>query len=637
MSRPRTRATAAPHPSELLPITDRARHLGALKLGLGSIVVAAVAIWPAMSTLSIVWLLIASAAYLCISACLLALVGRGRKIALPAVQAGLLLDGIYVAGMVGLTGGASSPLRFLLYIHIVGVTLLCSYRTGLKLALWDTVLFLWSVQAIEADLMPSPSPGAATSAAAAALTVAAMWFLALGTAALAAVNERELRRQKADLGGLSEMVARIDGGAAQGIGGREVPRILLEQICSTFGFARGVVLASRTGSLELLASTEAGQVGSTVEDPDPLMTSAWRDRALRMVREIDPTVDPRLADLLPAARNVMVIPLFVAGGHRLGLVAVERGTGTSAMRRWQVDMVQQFAAHAALALNNAWLTEDLEDRLRIIRSLDERLRAHNGELEIKVAERTEELRTVIRDLKEVDEQRRRLLHHVVRAAEDERRRISHDVHDDPVQKLVAVKMRLQMLASVHPELPEIMDAQATVASTMSSMRRMLFDLSPPVLDDEGIGPALRYFLENSSTSFRWTIDDDLHAQPSAETRVILYRTAQEALTNARKHSDAETVRVTLREREGGVWMEIEDDGVGFEPQEAVAAPGHLGLAAMRERAEMAGGSCTLRSLPGAGTCLEVWVPRQEEPAQDVIEVRDDGGAAANIALEHRIA
>ena len=80
-------------------------------------------------------------------------------------------------------------------------------------------------------------------------------------------------------------------------------------------------------------------------------------------------------------------------------------------------------------------------------------------------------------------QRRGLLHHVVRAAEDERTRIAHDVHDDPVQKLIAVKMQLEMLGSAHPELPEVMEAQATVASTIDSMRRMLFDLSPPILDE----------------------------------------------------------------------------------------------------------------------------------------------------------
>ena len=183
---------------------------------------------------------------------MLAVLGRSRGIAIPALHGGLLLDGLYLATMVGLTGGAASPLRFLLYVHVVGVTLLCSYRTGLKLALWDTVLFLLGVQAIEADLLP----GATTSAGAApALTIAGLWVLALGTAAFSASAERELRHQKADLADLSAMVARIDAAASSEAG--DIPRILLDQLCDTFGFVRGVVLASPEGDLELLAATEA--------------------------------------------------------------------------------------------------------------------------------------------------------------------------------------------------------------------------------------------------------------------------------------------------------------------------------------------------------------------------------------------
>jgi signal transduction histidine kinase len=208
-------------------------------------------------------------------------------------------------------------------------------------------------------------------------------------------------------------------------------------------------------------------------------------------------------------------------------------------------------------------------------------------------------------------------------------------------------MRLEMLKAEHPELTDIDDAEAAVLSTIKSMRRMLFDLSPPVLDEEGIGPALRYFLENSSVPFRWTVDDMLETEPSTQTRLILYRTAQEALANARKHAQAELVRLRLEERDGGVWMEIEDDGVGFRPQEAVvAAPGHLGLAAMRERAEMAGGWCSLRSLPGAGTTLQVWLPGEDvatgsagtdDPHDRAEEDGADGGLATMLALQDRIA
>lgn len=141
---------------------------------------------------------------------------------------------------------------------------------------------------------------------------------------------------------------------------------------------------------------------------------------------------------------------------------------------------------------------------------------------------------------------------------------------------------------------------------------MLFDLRPPILDEEGLGPALRYFLDNSEIDAEWSVNDELDTEPSTQTRLILYRIAQEALTNARKHAHADEIRVKLEERDGGMWMEISDDGVGYTPEGAVVAePGHLGIAAMRERAEMAGGWCTLRSMPGAGTTLEVWLPPEE--------------------------
>ena len=468
-------------------------------------------------------------------------------IALPALQGGLLLDGLYLATVVAFTGGAVSPLRFLLYAHVVAVTLLCSYRTGLKLALWDTLLFLLVVEAIAADLVPQLAPVSDESVTAAAvLTVAAIWVLAIGTAAFSAANERQLRRQKVGLAALSAMVARMDELDAADRA-EEIPRILLAALGSTFGFTRGVVLSSSDGGrLEVLTATDVGSPRALPDGSDPAIMRAWDERAPQLVRTLDAT-DPCLDALLPEARNVAVVPLFHAGGRRLGVVAMERGAEVGGMRRWEVDLAAQFAAHAALALSNAWLTDERERQLATIRGLEVRLRAHNADLEATVADRTEELRRTIADLEEIDRQRRRLLHHVVRAAEDERTRIAHDVHDDPVQKLIAVKMRLEMLGSAHPELPEVMEAQATVASTIGSMRRMLFDLSPPILEEAGIGPALRYFLEHSPVTTEWSLDDQLRTQPSTQTRLILYRIAQEALTNARKHANAAQVKVTLQD------------------------------------------------------------------------------------------
>src|SRR5262249_58144926 len=86
------------------------------------------------------------------------------------------------------------------------------------------------------------------------------------------------------------------------------------------------------------------------------------------------------------------------------------------------------------------------------------------------------------------------------------------------------------------------------------------------------------------------LEDNLRLQPNEEIRIILYRVAQEALTNIRKHAQAEEAAVLLAQQDGCFVGRIADDGVGFSPQETLPMPGHLGLAAMRERAELAGGA-----------------------------------------------
>ena len=609
-------------------------YLSVLRWSLGSIVLGLMTLAPGVAVVPVGRVVAATIAYLAVSIGPFAL-RRDRRLALPSMQAALLLDGIYLAAVVAFTGGAVSPLLFLVYVHVVAVTLLCSYRTGLKIALWHTMLFLLVVGSIEAEIIE----GSATlpeggSGVAVALAVTGLWLLTLGTATAAAASERQLRRQKVDLASLSTMVARIDACR----GAEEIPGILLEELRDTFGFERGVVLASPEGDLRVLAATDQGPPDDLPAGLDPLIEGVWTDQAARLVRQIDPATDPRLAALLPGARNLLVVPLCREGGHVLGAVALERGGTSTGMRRWVVSMVEQFVAHAALALHNAWLTEDREAQLETIRGLERKLRAHNLELEVKVAERTEELRETIQILEEIDEQRRRLLAHVVQAAEDERRRIANDIHDDPVQKMVVLKMRLELLAKSNPDLPDLDDARDAVLGTIRSMRHMLFDLRPPILDEEGLGPAIRYFLDNAEIESDWSVEDDLVAEPSTQTRVILYRIAQEALTNARKHAQADEIRVKLQERDGGVWMEISDDGVGYAPEGAlVGAPGHLGVAAMRERAEMAAGWCTLRSIPGVGTTLEVWLPHEEADNRPQATMDDDEVVAISSMRADRIA
>jgi len=109
--------------------------------------------------------------------------------------------------------------------------------------------------------------------------------------------------------------------------------------------------------------------------------------------------------------------------------------------------------------------------------------------------------------------------------------------------------------------------------------------------------------------------------------VILYRIAQEVLTNVRKHAHAKNTTVTLMTRDGGHHMSIRDDGVGFTPESTTARPGHLGLAAVRERAELAGGWLRIESTASQGTAVEFWLPADPtygKPEEDTLSLHSEG-------------
>jgi signal transduction histidine kinase len=608
----------APRAQELLSLGERARYLFAVRVALASATVAQGLLAPERVLLPFGLVAAGCATYVAIASIPQAFERRSRATVLPVLRALLLLDGIFLAGVVAVSGGATSPLRFLALGHVVAVILLFSYRGGLKLALWHTLLFLLVVYSTPFAPLGPETGRALTSAdeRTALLTIAGLWLAALGTATFAALSERELRRQKTDLERLSAMLAEI-----QSVDGPDaIAHVLLDELVGTFACRRGVVLGGADGGLRILATTAAAIEDEDLLGMEPLVYRARSEREIVAVRAIDPETDPALATLLLDAANVLVIPLLVDRGQSVGLVVLERGGREHGIRRSELGMIEQFASHGALALNNAWLSEERRHRLEEIRHLQSQLEGINADLERTVAERTSELRTAVGRLEEADEQRRRLLDHVVRAGEEERQRIAGDLHDDPVQKLVALKMRLELVAHSHPELEDLQVARDVVLLCIRSLRHMLFDLRPPVLDEHGLAAALRSFLDNAEVSFDWTVVDALEDEPPPQSRLILYRIAQEVLTNARKHSEAEEVRVTLFDAEGGVAMEITDDGVGFEPRDAVvAAPGHMGLAAIRERAEMAGGRCELHSLPGQGTTFDIWLPADREDDDETVD------------------
>lgn len=209
---------------------------------------------------------------------------------------------------------------------------------------------------------------------------------------------------------------------------------------------------------------------------------------------------------------------------------------------------------------------------------------------------------------------RRLYARLLEVQEEERARIADDIHDDTIQAIAAVGIRLQTILKRPDDgdrEADLLKLDETVAHAIRRLRYLLFELRPRVLDEEGLSAALQTYavVMQEQTDTIVEVHSTLAVEPSRETRVTLYRIAQEALANVRKHADARRVSVTVEPRSGGYLVRIEDDGVGFDPASLDASrPGHLGLPAMRERAEMSGGWCRVTSEVGRGTRVEFWMP-----------------------------
>ena len=222
-------------------------------------------------------------------------------------------------------------------------------------------------------------------------------------------------------------------------------------------------------------------------------------------------------------------------------------------------------------------------------------------------------------LQDLADQRQDLLDRLVQAQEDERGRIAADVHDDSVQALAAVELRLGLLrrrlAGRAPDLVQTVDQLAeTVDTATGRLRHLLFDLDSPALRDDLAGAleqAASYVFEDRPPA--WSIAGDRSIDLPEGLRVTAYRIAKEAMVNVHKHAGATKVTIGLDRLDGGVEVRITDDGRGVGPDEIRDQPGHLGVTGMRDRAAVAGGWVRVESPPEGGTVVRLWLP---DPASD---------------------
>ncbi len=266
---------------------------------------------------------------------------------------------------------------------------------------------------------------------------------------------------------------------------------------------------------------------------------------------------------------------------------------------------------------------DIEIATEIAGSVAVALR--QARLHEQVRSNAAELESTVQALRAAHAERQKLLSRLVAVQEEERRTIAADIHDDTLQKMAAVGLRLDILRKKLNDPASAEEAHRLaelVNQTIDRLRHLMFDLWPSALERQGLAAAVRAGLvelrEETGTAI--SLDDRFTRTLPVELKTIAYRICREAISNARQHSRAGRVDVVCRDLNGGMLVKIRDDGIGI-PPEVVAnpEPGHLGLSAMYERADLAGGWLKVHSPAddagsgggsggGPGTEIEFWIP-----------------------------
>ncbi len=265
---------------------------------------------------------------------------------------------------------------------------------------------------------------------------------------------------------------------------------------------------------------------------------------------------------------------------------------------------------------------------RGFREANQQLRRLNTALE----QRNAELATVNRRLEQSGQHYRQLFHQarrlqedlrslssqVLHAQEEERKRISRELHDEVGQALAAINMNLAMLqrnGASHGVVPKqsIADSLALVEQTLDTVHRFARELRPAILDDLGLLPALRSHVKGFAARAGWRLR--FHGSAAVEgltsdQKTVLFRVAQESLTNVAKHAQASRVSVTLRPVRNAVRLQINDNGRSFhvERQMSAGSRKRLGLLGMQERVRLVNGLLAVTSAPGKGTTVRVDIP-----------------------------
>jgi signal transduction histidine kinase len=249
--------------------------------------------------------------------------------------------------------------------------------------------------------------------------------------------------------------------------------------------------------------------------------------------------------------------------------------------------------------------------------------------EVESNQRINELRDAqLAEQQRLEEMRAELLHRTVLAQESERQRIARELHDETGQTLTALGMGLRGMSEMistnrNRAIEQANQLEKLAMDGVEGLQRMVAGLHPPQLDDLGLLAALRWYVNDIRTRTGITINLLSHGSKpmlSSDVRSVVFRIAQEAVTNVVRHADASKIDIQLDYSTDNIYLRVEDDGQGFITDEILkkkpGKPTAWGLLGMVERASLVGGTCNIYSHPGKGTLIEVNVPIIGEALND---------------------
>jgi len=325
--------------------------------------------------------------------------------------------------------------------------------------------------------------------------------------------------------------------------------------------------------------------------------------------------------------------------YELGRTAVAQGFGVLDVARvHQKALEKLMRSPIAVNLNGRFLKAA---ETFLMESLSPFEATHRGfrEMNLKLHERNQELESEIKERKRVEdalresekhyyrlfneaqamqENLRNLSNKILRTQEEERKRVSRELHDEVGQALTAISVTLATLKnngvwSAGSSGRKFTETQGLLQETMETVHRFARDLRPAMLDELGLLPALRSYLKGFTD--RTGLCVHFHGNPIAEKlaadqKTVVFRVAQESLTNVNKHARASQVEVSIRKFKAGICMEVTDNGRSFkaDPMNSARNSGRLGLLGMEERVRLVNCQFTVKPQPGKGTTIRVMIP-----------------------------